>query len=44
MFYERKNIIFHKQNLNLTKNNTFNDFFVVEFFLTNFFLFSFLIL
>ena len=31
--YERKNII-HEKNLKLTKNNTFNNVFVIEFFLT----------
>ena len=34
MSYGRKNIILHKQNLKLTKNNTLNNVFVIECFLT----------
>ena len=30
---ERKNIIFHEENLKLTKNNIFMIFFAIEFFL-----------
>ena len=34
MFYERKYIIFYENNLELTKNTTFNNVIVIEFFLT----------